>query len=96
MPDAQLIDNDTTGPDNRPSGQSPWTGSADTDENGKATVAFTVSMQPGNNYRTGASCLQDALSQATQQTADALNQNGGGWNEYSVPLVWSNMQTVWT
>ena len=52
-------------------------------------------MQPGNNYRAGASCLADAISQANQQTADALNANGGYWSGYSVPLVWSPMLTVW-
>ncbi|MGB2987473.1 MAG: hypothetical protein WBE26_16540 [Phycisphaerae bacterium] len=57
-------------------------------------------MQPGNNYRAGASCLEDALDQpptgqTMQQVADALNQNGGDWSGYFVPLVWSQMLTVW-
>jgi hypothetical protein len=57
-------------------------------------------MHPGNNYRAGASLLQDALDQPPagqnmQDVADALNANGGAWSGYSVPLEWSPMLTVW-
>ena len=69
------------------------------DHLGKAQVTLEVSMQPGNNYRAGASCLQDALNQAPtgqtmQQVADALNQRGGNWLGYFVFLTWSPMLTV--
>ena len=93
MPDVGIIDGDADGPDNRPSGETPWTDSAGTDEDGKATVTFTVSMQPGNNYRAGASVLQDAIEQSHQTTADALGHTFAGG--YSVPVVWSPMLTVW-
>ncbi|MGB2985951.1 MAG: hypothetical protein WBE26_08710, partial [Phycisphaerae bacterium] len=95
MPDVSLIDGNTTGPDNRGSGPAESPQTATTDEDGKATVTFTVFTQPGDNYRAGASVLEDAINQATQATADALNQNGGSWSGYSVPLVWSQMLTVW-
>ncbi len=95
-----IVDGNTTGPDNRPSGGSdPAVGSHQgvTNADGEATVLITVSMQPGNNYRAGASVLQDALTQATQADADALNSmpGGGNWSGYSVPLFWSEMLTVW-
>ena len=60
-----------------------------------ARWTFTVSMQPGNNYRAGASCLQDAINQANQTIADALNAQGGQCAGYTVPLEWSRMLTVW-
>ena len=57
-------------------------------------------IQPGNNYRAGASVLEDALDQppagqTMQDVADALNAYGGNFYAYSVPLVWSQMLTVW-
>lgn len=75
MPDVQWIDNDFVGSDNRGAEAVtlPWTASGVTGAEGRATVAFSVSMQPGNNYRAGASVLQDAINQATQPMADARN-----------------------
>jgi hypothetical protein len=93
MPDVGIIDGDASGPDNRPAGEQPWTGTDTTDENGKTSVIFTVSMQPGNNYRAGVSVLQDAVQQADQTKADSLGH--GFASGYSVPLVWSPMLTVW-
>jgi hypothetical protein len=93
MPDVGIIDGDASGPDNRPAGEQPWTGTDTTDENGKTSVIFTVSMQPGNNYRAGASLLEDAMTQGTQSKADALGATFT--SGYSVPLVWSPMLTVW-
>jgi hypothetical protein len=100
MPDVQLIDDDLEGGDNRPEGAAdPAVGvyQALTDANGEARVTVEVSMQPGNNYRAGASCLQDAVSQATQETADltCLFTSLGAWEGYFTPLVWSKMLTVW-
>ncbi len=107
MPDVGLIDSTpTSGPDNRPSGDVPWTppSAPTTDSQGKARVTFTVSMQPGNNYRAAGSLIQAALTQSTtyggqtvnpQQHADALNVLGGSWSGYSAPLIWSPMLTVW-
>ena len=93
MPNVSLIDSDTTGADNGPTGEQPWTATGTTDGNGKATVTFTVSMQPGNNWRAGASVLEDAVNQATQTKANSL---GAGFaSGYSVPLVWSPMLTAW-
>jgi len=103
MPNVSLIDGDTDGPDNRGTEAValPWTATDVTDESGKATVTFTVSMQPGNNYRAGASVLSDAVAvaQATQWSADRINNwapaSPGDFSGYSVPLVWSQMLTVW-
>ena len=65
MVNVDVIDNNTTGPDNRGTEALilPWAASATTGADGRACVTFTVSMQPGNNYRAGASLLQDALNQ---------------------------------
>ncbi len=101
MPDVGLIDSTpTSGPDNRPSGEAPWTppSAPITDSQGKARVTFTVSMQPGNNYRAGASLIEHALSQATQPKADAVNPahgNDGNWSGYHAPLTRSPILTVW-
>ena len=106
MPDVNLIDDDNDGPDNRPTGcEGVWSGLNSTDENGQAIKTFTVSMQPGNNYRAAASCLNDALDQVSQADADALSVEldpatqtyigNGNFSGYHVPVVWSKMLTVW-
>ena len=105
MQDVSLIDANATGPDNRgPEAQPlPWSASATTDAEGMARVTFTVSMQPGNNYRAAASLLADALSitQLTQTKADAVFDQypapykPGNFSGYSVPATWSPMLTVW-
>ena len=103
MADVNLIDANASGPDNRPPpGEAPVSLTGSIDPAGQeARVTFTVSMQPGNNYRAGASCLQDAVSdvQADQTTADAINEKNpaapGAYSGYDVPLVWSQMLTVW-
>ncbi len=51
-----LIDNNTTGPDNRGSDSLVGTHSAVTDECGQAVVPLTVSMQPGDD---GDPCTND-------------------------------------
>ncbi|HNQ23169.1 MAG TPA: hypothetical protein PKK06_08760, partial [Phycisphaerae bacterium] len=105
IPGVEVIDNDRIGNDNR-GGYDPAVGTytANTDADGYATVIVTVSMQPGNNYRACASCLADAIQQATQAQADALSVDGDendvfavyGWFcGYQVPVVWSRMLTVW-
>jgi len=66
MPDVNLVDADTLGPDNRPTPEEPWTDWDVTDANGKARLTFTVSMQPGNNYRAAASFIAPALTQNTK------------------------------
>ena len=65
MPDVNLIDAAASGPDNRPPpGEGPTSLTGSIDPAGQeARVTFTVSMQPGNNYRAGASCLSDAVSE---------------------------------
>ncbi|MCH8879966.1 MAG: hypothetical protein IID34_08795, partial [Planctomycetes bacterium] len=87
MPNKELIDNDTSGPDNR--GPEPGVGqwSAVTDAFGKASVTVTVSMQPGNNYRGGASCDQAAINAATQTQADS--------NAPPNDVLFSEMLTIW-
>jgi hypothetical protein len=87
MPNVQLIDNNATGPDNRPTPEGPVPLVGTTDAQGEATVTFTVSMQPGNNYLAGASGIIDAINAATQVDADANN---------APPRVrFTEMLTVW-
>ncbi len=100
VPKVNLIDNDTAGPDNRPVGAAPQTFSAPTGADGKARVTLTVSMQPGNNYRAAASCIDDVFGgsdpQVDQTDADAKQyDHSPGWSGYEVPAVWSKMLTVW-
>jgi hypothetical protein len=103
IPNVSILDpdNPTTGPDNRGAEgvALPWTTSKATEANGKARVQFTVSMQPGDNYRAGASVLSDAPAQADQTDADAADDEfvgkPGDFAEYKVPLTWSPMLTVW-
>jgi hypothetical protein len=103
IPNVSILDpdNPTTGPDNRGAEgvALPWTTSKATEANGKARVQFTVSMQPGDNYRAGASVLSDAPAQADQTDADAADDGfvgkPGDFAEYKVPLTWSPMLTVW-
>ena len=90
--DVALIDNNTNGPDNRPlPGEQPWTATAVTGANGQpndeASVAFTVSMQPGNNYRAGASVVQAAIDGTTQTQADD--------NAPPQFVYFTDMLTVW-
>jgi len=61
-------------------------------------VTFTISMQPGDNYRAAASVLVNAPLQVGQADADALNgaeDSSRSWSGYKVPVVWSEMLTVW-
>jgi hypothetical protein len=100
-PGVALVDGNTSGPDNRPTGEAPVVlPSKMTNKHGKARVPFTVSMQPGNNYRAGASVISHAFPPPPddQAKADAVNSahnNDGAWAGYSVPLTWSPMLTVW-
>ncbi len=97
LPNVGLVDNDASGPDNRGTDWMPHVYIGETDGYGQARVEVEVSMQPGNNYRAGASLLMDAVTtdQVEQTDADALNVRGGDWSGYEAPLVWSKMLTVW-
>ena len=105
VPNVRLIDNNMAGSDNRPSGEAPRSYTADTGADGRAVVTVEVSMQPGNNYRAATSCLADALTQVDQTDADALSVEfdvatqryikNGSFDDYEVPVVWSEMLTVW-
>jgi len=100
-----LIDSNTSGPDNRPTPEASGFASATSDESGKASITLTVSMQPGNNYRAAASVIREAVeTQIDQSDADALSVTGGDgapvgrngdFGGYRVPAVWSPMLTVW-
>lgn len=65
-----------TGPDNR--GQAAWVGepigeattTATTDSNGLATATLIVSMQPGDNYRVTAACINHSTGLGSQGSAD--------------------------
>ncbi len=91
MPNVTLIDADASGPDNRlpggggDSGVGTW--SATTDASGQARETVTVSMQPGNNYRAGASLIQTAIAGASQADVDANNP--------PQHVVFTTMLTVW-
>ena len=97
MPNVSLIDDDFDGPDNRPTPEAPVSLTGTIDPSGKARVTFTVSMQPGNNYRAGASCLSDAPTDTTQIKADSVSfePGHGDFAGYKTPLTWSKMLTVW-
>jgi len=99
-----LVDGDTSGPDNRPTPESPRFYSVPSDADGRASLTLTVSMQPGNNYRAAASVIREAVeTQIDQSDADGLGFRGtppqatanGGFAGYQVPVVWSQMLTVW-
>lgn len=100
------LSNPTSGPDNRPTAENPQIlPPGFTDENGQVTWTLTVSMQPGNNYRAAASVIDEAVYEQIDQTdADAMSTHQGsdgkyyrygGFSGYKVPVVWSQMLTVW-
>ncbi len=98
MANVSVIDNNMSGPDNRPPpGEAPWMPATPpvTDSNGKARVTFTVSMQPGNNYRAGGAVVSDAVTQATADAINPAHNHDSDWSGYSAPLAWSPMLTVW-
>jgi hypothetical protein len=106
MPDVGLVDANTSGPDNRPAGESIQLFTRTTGSDGKATVTLTVSMQPGNNYRAAAATTLTDIDLATQEKADSLSayfesptgtwHKNGDFNGYfPCQTVWSPMLTVW-
>jgi hypothetical protein len=97
MADVGLIDDDAVGGDNRGGG---GMGSYEemTNALGQAVAPLIISMQPGDNYRAAASVLVNARLQVSQADADALNgteKSSRSWSGYEVPVVWSEMLTVW-
>jgi len=71
--DTSPIDsNGAAGNDNRGSGASLSATSATTDANGKASVVFTVSMAPGDNFKVFASTNSSMLNEMTQAKADSM------------------------
>jgi hypothetical protein len=69
--DVSLIDTTpTSGPDNRGAAGGLSPPSALADANGEVRVTFTVSMQPGDNFRAGASVVESRLNATTQTQAD--------------------------
>jgi len=87
MANVTLIDADTTGPDNRPTPEVPQSFTATTDATGKARITFTVSMQPGNNYRAAASLYAADRDSTPQADADA--------NTPPPRVTFSQMLTIW-
>jgi len=61
--------------------------SAETDEDGKATVTFVVTMNLGDNFRAAASCNEEALNLVTQAQADANSPPEG--------VAMTDVLTVW-
>lgn len=90
----ELVDGNRVGRDNRGGWTDPYTDSDETDETGRAEIIVTVSMQPGDNYRAGASLLRDAVDesfpirpQATQAQADGYSVWSDGVGGYE-PYGW--------
>lgn len=79
--------NGSTGNDNKGSGETLSATSAVTDGSGDARVTFTVTLNPGDNYRIAASCSSSQLGQMTQAMADSGNPPTG--------VVLSNILTTW-
>jgi hypothetical protein len=82
--------NDASGPaggDNKGAGHALSAASAQTDASGCASVEFTVSMQPGDNFKMFASLDGPALNSLTQDEADAGSAPSG--------ITQSEMLTVW-
>ncbi len=87
MPNVALIDADAGGPDNRGTPGGLGQATAPTDANGKAVATFTVSMQPGDNFRAVASVVQTAIDGTTQTQADT--------NSPPQYVKFTDMLTVW-
>lgn len=93
MHNVAVIDNDAAGPDNRlTSGTvdpAVVLGSETTNGSGVARMTVIMSIQPGNNYRGGASAMVDGVGDdiVTQADADA--------NQPPPPVMFSEMLTVW-
>ena len=88
--EAPVDGNDTSGPagaDNRGTGHALSASSAQTDASGYASVEFTVSMQPGDNFKVFASLDAQELNSLTQNKVDADSVPSG--------IAQSEMLTVW-
>ncbi len=100
LPGVAAIDSDHAGPDNKlpPGVADPavaqW--SQPTDALGKSRIVAILSMQPGNNYRAGASAMADGIDEIypalTQTYADTYNPPGV---PAPSPLALTGMLTVW-
>jgi len=77
-----------SGPDNYGQGASLYADSAVTDGSGQARLTFTVSMQPGDNFKVAASTNQTKIGQMTQPKADGLEM-------LPDTVVLSPLLTVW-
>jgi hypothetical protein len=85
-----IDDNDSGGPtggDNKGSGESLSAAWATTNASGEATVTFTVSMQPGDNFKIAAAVCQDHIDEVNQSDVDGGTLPGC--------VVMSEMLTVW-
>lgn len=85
--DSPVDSNGASGSDNRGGDGSLSPSHDTTDASGEAEVTFTVSMQPGDNFKIAASCWQAKLNSMTQAQADADDP------PHCVKL--SGMLTVW-
>jgi hypothetical protein len=77
----------TDGFDNKGSGESLSATSETTNASGEARVTFTVSMQPGDNFRITASASETQLGEVTQFLIDYGNLPSG--------VILSRMLTTW-
>lgn len=72
--------------------------SATTNSNGVATVDFTVTMQPGDNFAIAASTDQNQINAVGVSGTDLLNGQGQGIStscDYTDSVCRSEMLTVW-
>lgn len=85
--DKSSVDPDGDGPDNNGGIGSLSATDADTDASGVATVDFTVTMYPGDNFKIAVSCSESQLEATDQTMVDYDNPPSG--------VELSEMLTVW-
>lgn len=96
-----IIDpNGTTGDDNTgtPLAGQLHTTSATTNSNGEASVEFSVTMQPGDNFAIAASTDHSVLAGVNVSGTDLVDGNGATVDigcDGTVPICRSEMLTVW-
>ncbi len=94
-----VLDNESSGTDNRGTWSQPAVSSMPTDSSGVAEVTFTVSKQPGDNFRAVATIKDPAiLASISAKQSDSLGRLKDGANRIvnnSTDLQVSEMLTVW-
>lgn len=83
--------NGSTGNDNKGSGENLHATHAVTNSSGKAKVTFTVSMNPGDNFKIAASCFEDNLNEMTQAMADGQETLPAGVKLSTLLTTWRKL-----